>query len=137
MKYLILMLLIGCGKSPNKGYTTPQLQAIITEFEQDFDLNVDYPVVFVKTFSSPGVPNQIGVCIRNSFIRTVEILSTYEESNLLSPIVYHELGHCSLDLDHHESGLDIMNSGLSYSLGNNFEFYRNLMINNYFDNIYP
>ena len=138
-KYLILLLIIGCGKIPSiqKGYTTQRLQDIIGEFEQDFDLNVNYSVKFVKIFTNIPVKNQIGVCARNEYFNYVEILYTYENNQLLDPIVYHELGHCSLNLGHYNSVKDIMNSSLTPQLGTNFIFYRDQMLINYFTFIYP
>lgn len=137
MKYLILLLLISCGKAPQQGYTTPRLQALIANFEQDFDLKVGYSVKFVKAFTNPPPPNQIGVCATHISFRYVELLSTYETSFLLPPLVYHELGHCSLNLAHYDEVKDIMNTVLWPELGTNFEEYRQEMIFNWNNFIYP
>ncbi len=136
---LCLLLFCSCGRQ--NGYSTAYLRQLIGNFEADFDQSVGYSILFVKQFSKPPAnPNQVGVCVvsDNIFIpRYIEILSKIDGAPMLPVIVYHEMGHCSLNLKHYDKEIDIMNTYIRNEVILNFQFYKDKMISNYNNNVYP
>ena len=141
MKYLlILVLLVGCSTKKQSfapGRSSPLLEQYIQEFEDDFNIDVNFEVVFVPYFSANlNNPNIIGMCLSNGPFKRVEIIETKEFSRSLAAIVWHEIGHCALDISHYEKTYDIMNSKLTDSIIYYFDSYRQQMIENYENGVY-
>lgn len=135
MKYLILFIMLFSCSQPNHklGHTTPRLLELIADFESDFDLKVDFPVLFVESFSESKPAGVAGFCRVTFNYRFVEMLSIYEKAPYLNALVYHELGHCALNLKHYEAETDIMNAIFPTT---NFPFYRQKMIDNFYNYVY-
>ena len=134
--FLLLVFLFSCNKHTQKGraFSTPELQKLVKAFEQDFSVTVTYPIYFIENFSStPTGPIQVGVCVHGGFPlgRYVEISAAYKDSIYLPNIVYHELGHCSLDIRHYTAVTDIMNPNISDAVTQMFDFYKERMRVNY------
>ncbi len=107
----------------------PELEKYVIEFEQIYNKRVNYSIVFGKLKE-----NNIGKCnIRGRFRKITIDLEFYEKYKdneyVIHQLIFHELGHCTLLLDHN-NGLDeifreisIMNS---YAFGNKFYYQHNL-----------
>lgn len=138
MKYLLLISgVFACSSNWHftQGYTTPQLLATVKHFESDFKTTIRFEVVFTRPLSSMSTPGSSGFCYKSGSFRRVEIDSQYSNSIFQDSIVYHELGHCALDLNHYEINQDIMNAVILITTST-FEKYRITMIDNYFNGIY-
>ncbi len=139
MKYILLLILSACAPNYTKGYTTEALNKLVISFENDFHVPVYFDVVFVKNFTNSNLSDKAAVCYRYGLFhefRKVEILETKQNINVLQPIVYHELGHCALNLAHYPILWDIMNPILSFQVENEFDIYKVQMINNYLNHVY-
>ena len=125
MRLLIVMtMLVGCGTAP---VIDERLEAYYDEFMQDADrLNIDMSkfktidsMSIVEDFEDdPEVSEEaIGICILTPASRTIEIKASTMDDDILKAIVYHELGHCVLNLGHHDGDeLNIMNSMTSWGI---------------------
>lgn len=119
MKYLFLVLfLIGC--SDQKRVVTvrdidPELETYVTSFEHIYNVHVNYSIKFENL---PG--NQIGECRGfRSPNRKIVIDSDFYSQNknnyaAIELVVFHELGHCSLNRGHDTSFKLIPISGQTY-----------------------
>lgn len=136
LRYLLLFLLLGCTKEIKwqPGYTTEELDSAIQSFETNFEVDVNFDVLLVKEFSIPQAPGTDGICYNSGWPRRVEIL---ENQPGLELVVYHELGHCALNIGHYEGPMDIMNSKPSLAITWDFEHYVQQMLSNYKNNLYP
>lgn len=99
---LIFWLLSGCVtvlKVPPRYVISVELQPHIKSFEELTGLGVEYPVLFDYT---EGTDNAIGVCQYNA----PYVLISYSwwirnpTHHKREQLIWHELGHCSLDLRH-------------------------------------
>lgn len=109
MKYLTLLLLVACNKNSLNLQPVIYSEAINAEvlrFEETFDTDVSIEVVYVDKFSAVVDSNQVAICIPN---RRIEIKNG-TKGKLLTYLVFHELGHCVLGLNHWDEELDIMNT---------------------------
>lgn len=125
LKIALLIAATACGKKPisfQPGHSTPYIRSVVSSFEQDFGVKVDIEVVLVKRFSN-DVPGALGVCIGNGL--RVEILDDprFVIQQDLEPIIYHELGHCVLGLEHYEKDIDIMNAYIEAEVHFDFDHY--------------
>lgn len=114
MKYLILFLLVSCGTNKNtmqlsQGYTTQELIDNVEEFEDAFNIDVNFEVVYVDQLSNSN-PNSAQCLSDGGSFRRVEIKSTITKPSELSLRIYHELGHCALNISHYDDVVDIMNT---------------------------
>jgi len=115
MKNLILILTISiltsCGQGINveKGIDSELLSYV--EYAEDMlDVRVEYAVRFAKEGELDS-EKTAGVCKSTKGVSTKVLINKtfWEESNEARRelLVLHEIGHCSLDLDHtHEAGDD-------------------------------
>lgn len=60
----------------------------------------------------------IGTCGSNGDERVVELKANFADKDSLQfkTLVWHELGHCLMDLDHNDNSFNIMNSNISSEL---------------------
>lgn len=109
MKYLlaiIMLLTVNCAKLKvnSQNFQAPELLPFILEFEKDFGVTVDFPVIIGEI-----EPKFAGICYKwSSGARKVTIgRDTYDRHKLnyyaVQQLVYHELGHCALNLEHIDS----------------------------------
>lgn len=136
---LILLVLAGCGaeqacqssgrvsrRTPRIGDCTPeqvsprvnpQLQYAVELFSNDATRHeVPCQTTPIVGFSSDMGPDKkkgvVGYCIDNWEVR---VLTSYWQTASATDrllLMYHELGHCALGLDHLDGEIDIMNSYL-------------------------
>lgn len=137
MKYLILILLTACaGKSGGgyvEGHSSPELEKYIAEFEDTFDVDVNFEVALVPSLSS-GSAND-GECIHPGAFRRVEIKEA--KGKKLRLLVFHELGHCALGIDHWDEEFDVMNTRPNLLVWADIENLIPQMVENYEAGIYP
>ncbi len=127
----------GFGRVEYNGYTNKLLKKHIASFEKDFGVDVNYKVIFVKNFQYEPSPTAIASCtVYNNGYKVVQISAEYEKSKSLLQIVYHELGHCSLNIKHYEDAFDIMNPRLSHLVDSQFKLFKKQMIYNWKNKIY-
>lgn len=91
--YLSLFFLSSC--TTTQYYRSTDLSHYVSSFEDEFNVNIDYPVYFVYT------DEYAGVCI----LPKKEVKIDYKEWVQMNvgqqeELIYHELGHCSLDKEH-------------------------------------
>lgn len=109
----LLMTVVLCGCVPEEGWEDADVNATVLQFEKDYGVSVDYPVKVVEKLEG-----RLAVCIRRPAGRVVLIdselvelfrifkreydknSSYYDMKYLLTPLVYHELAHCSFNLEH-------------------------------------
>lgn len=107
----LLVTVVLCSCVP--GWEDPDVSATVLQFEKDYGVTVDYPVMVVGELEGKHA-----VCRRRPAGRIVlidseivelfrfyreehdENSSYYDMQYLLTPMVYHELAHCSFNLDH-------------------------------------
>ncbi len=124
MKKIILsvisILAISCGKSggDNIPYTVRFIEedfvSVVEDFESMYGVQINYPVVYVDSIPSPA--GAIGICHKQNNVPVrVEILKSWVQNRKPNQIdaamwlvLWHELGHCSLNLDHSLDSGDIM-----------------------------
>lgn len=95
----------------------PELQYGVSLFSADA-LNHNIPcqytgtIGFTTTIPKDANPRTVGYCTSPVEVRFIK--SFWEKSSATNRLVlmYHELGHCALGLDHVDSEADIMNSYL-------------------------
>ena len=120
MKYLQLILLLGLlSGCTNHKYTVQRLSYIDSAFKQYidcFDINTGYSAIpdqFNITFDTRV--SSVSQCFKSSDreIRHISInpnewamMSTYQREWAL----FHELGHCALDLSHDDDTFNFMNT---------------------------
>lgn len=126
---LVCFLLVGCGlpklsdviDNGDKPYkvrkTDPSFYEYIERFERDFNLTVKVPVVF-KALED----KYAGVCLKwQDGYREININTTYWNQYTeyqKEQLIYHELGHCVVDLKHDD---DVLN-GCPKSIMRSFMF---------------
>lgn len=126
---VLILFLIGCSefKKPVRD-VDPELEVYVSDFEKRFNIAVNYSV---KLASLPGTT--IGMCygFKSSF-PSVEIDIEFFNANkhvfiIIQHLIYHELGHCSLRLDHDHSFLEngYPSSIMFPSFFGGFTYYRN------------
>lgn len=139
LKIGLLMLLISCGQSKfgnnraNQRVIDEDLLPLVTQFEDDFGVHIWFEVIVVDSLPHP---NWIGECIINGTYRKVMVLRGYVDTLYIEQIVYHELGHCALNIGHKDDIYDIMNSEVSNKVSTNMDFYIDQMLNFYYDGTY-
>lgn len=114
----ISVVLSGCV--PEDGWSDSRLDIVVAQFEREYGSAVDYPVLV-----SDNLDGRLGLCSRRVDGKTVRIDSglierfeifredsAYDMAHLITPVVYHELAHCSFGLDHYD---DTFASGLPKS----------------------
>jgi hypothetical protein len=94
---------LNMGKTPHKkSITDVRFEDHIIRFENEFDLQVNIPIIFNKLESTKA-----GVCIKwSDGYREIQISPERwdEYSNLeQEQLLFHELGHCVFDLEHDDS----------------------------------
>lgn len=129
IRLLPLLLLVACAQQYNNKqsirFIDDGLIDIVTEFETTFNVRVEYEVVWVDSIPQENV---IGTCYRSGSYRKVSLLRSYQHSIYFNQLLYHELGHCSLILDHYNETIDIMNSHVSDEVALSWDFYVEQMI---------
>ena len=138
MRYLLSILiftLTTCAEKPNKKnvrFIDEGLMELVTSFEEDFGVHIGFEVRWVDTIHS----GFIGVCNVQGSYRQVLMLRSYKNSIYLNQMLYHELGHCALNLQHDDSERDIMNSSVTPDVNYYWDFYVQQMIDKYLDSKY-
>lgn len=116
MKYLLLLLLVGCAQNP---YVEPELKPYMDKFDQTFDTHSKYSVVFGKDLKLKG-KRVLGICTHygaNSAGNLIEIdILDWEWMSEVSreQLMFHEAGHCTLGLKHNEVLLNDLPVSLMY-----------------------
>lgn len=84
-----------------------KIRELVEDFEYAFDVKVDYSVVLYD-----GIKTRdgfvTGVCVTYDGGRFVAIDPKVLNRAILKWVVFHELAHCSLNLDHSDDKHDIM-----------------------------
>ena len=119
---IITLFLIGCGQGfevKQVRNVEPLLENYVKEFEDTYQVNVNYTVKF-GTLEN----NVVGNCYIKGSKKTVTIdteFFEYYENNegALHQLVFHELGHCSFLLGHND---EINNQGYEKSIMNSYAF---------------
>lgn len=145
---LAVVFLSGCGrqfepKQPQIRDIAVELEPYVSHFETTYNIRVNIPVKFAELQG-----NTVGLCqmwsngervitIDRSFF---DIETANAEYDLhIEQVVFHELGHCVLNLDHTDTELSngwpssIMypySFGYSTQYANNLNYYYNELINN-------
>ena len=126
IKYLILFILIGCGadKLDFPEFSTDEDYSFyLNQFKDDYyrftgvEINQEVPLHLTDT--ALNETNSPGQCLsfkRSKFVYVSINKARWDtmSDNYKKTLVYHELGHCLLGLEHGEGG-PIMNSSLSPS----------------------
>ena len=133
MKFLALVLLMisSCGPRMNRSID-PRVEEYVLEFEKEYGVYVNYEIKvdYVKE-------GYVGWCKVDGDKTTVVIDQDYYEIyqnnyGAIHQLVFHELGHCSLYLDHNDAKNDrdehvsIMNSyvfGMYHYYIDNLDYY--------------
>jgi len=97
----IAILLMGCGQ-PLKGIHDDAFKPYIEHFEQTFKASTQYTnVTFIASIADD--PNSIYYTIGYCQGRDVKILKSFWDWSTNSEkrtVIFHELGHCVLNLEH-------------------------------------
>lgn len=114
---ILIGLLAGCGApspdhkqngegsngGPSEGYNRnidPELESYVENFESRYGLSVNYRIKFVNEQDG----QKVGVCRQwDSGAKIIELYAPYFHSVTYYQqlqLVYHEMGHCSLNLGH-------------------------------------
>lgn len=113
MKYLTLILLLSaCATYKPPTYKSKYVDEAIKTFSTLFRLEVKIDVAVVDKFSYKMPDNVVGVCYY--FPRHIELLKSHivDFPEFTEQLVFHELAHCAMDLNHDNTRLTIMNSVL-------------------------
>lgn len=120
-----------------EGIKTEKLDGYLADFEEDFATKVNFEVVIVDRFSDgQASSSRAGTCYRSGSFRRVEILQSAADHGYLRYALYHELGHCQLNLAHYEKTSDIMNAVANFDVIADFDFYIGQMAENYHSHVY-
>lgn len=89
---------------------------IVAQFEQDFNLTVHTPITMVDTTDN----NAQAICYHDYRHNKTFINVNYGHWKSLPyvhqrELIYHELGHCELDLRHAPRGTEAIMKAMSYS----------------------
>jgi hypothetical protein len=103
---LIAILLVGCGKEKSDQHEVYVDSALI-DYIQDFEREMEVSAGHVSAkFADLDDPN-IGMCYSWSDGRREIVIDTAAWKDMSGlgkeQLMYHELGHCALDLDHNDS----------------------------------
>lgn len=119
IQLLMILTIISCGSESDFRHlesdsdprteqgVDPLLQEYIDSFERDYGVEIDFPVVFSKR--DIGV---VGTCtVWNKKYKQVDIdpdfYDKYKDDHyVIHQLIYHELGHCELNLGHVEGYID-------------------------------
>lgn len=138
MKYLLLLLFIACSKGSSLSYSpaihNPDIDSYVLNFENTFNIEINFEVTLVKTLSANN-QEAAAYCYKENGFKRVEILDSTPKYARKS-YVFHELGHCALNLNHYDSDFDIMNSHPGYDVLHNPDKYIPKMLYNFDNNIY-
>lgn len=98
---VMYLLLIGCATTKHKPITHQQkIDSYLKEFYKDFPYATKVSVKLERTMDS----HVLGRCLPDV---PIAIINPYKLRSLnddqLKALVYHEVGHCALDLSHNES----------------------------------
>lgn len=129
---VLFVLFAACSKNQefSPGYTTEALTSDVVEFEDTFDVDVHFEVAFVETLTQPQA-GAVSKCYKSGLFRRVEILESIDPMRL-KLAVFHELGHCQLNLAHFDTVKDIMNSNVRPGVaGNGMHIYIPKMLANF------
>ena len=143
---LLILLLLSCGETNN--YTPPYFGPSHPGYEQYKETFIDalYHVggntphvdnLSQLTRNIPIVINEdigaVANCTRRNGIGLgIRVDKRWSGSPNIERIIWHELGHCILNLDHHPSRVDLMHESISPYFKEPIDF--NFIVR-YFDNI--
>ena len=106
----------------------PELEVQVGVFSTDA-LNRDVPchytatIGFAKEVPEGAPPTTIGYCMSPFEVRIIRSFWDNASANQRMALMYHELGHCALRLEHVDDELDIMNSYIisDYAIEKNWD----------------
>jgi hypothetical protein len=102
MKLLVLILLIACGKQGTKKVIDPAFLQDISAFERIYHMNIKSSVVFGKVDSRfVAVCNKYSDGSKKVIVDKIWWQGFSREQQ--QSLVFHELGHCELNLGHTEA----------------------------------
>lgn len=114
MKYLLILLLCSCASRPpiRGSERYPDVAEAIDKFEKLFKLKVDIDVKVTEKLLGQTKKEVVGVCYY--FPKHIELLERHIKlfPEYTEELVFHELGHCIMKLEHDNSRLNIMTSYL-------------------------
>lgn len=151
---LLLLLLPGCtscGTTPPpltyKPIIDSRVEGYVTDFLTDLDsrhlldgIVDEFMSLRSITLGKPGIEGAIGVCYIGYTSRQIILDEGYVASELTwKTLVYHELGHCLLNMDHYPSEsktdidteVDIMNTQIPLLLDSEWEGLVNKFLDRY------
>jgi hypothetical protein len=115
VKVLAILSLTACGNEGNiKYYQTDEIKAIAERFESEIK-HIGNIVIIIVDKIDPSeeakkkaiLPYTVGQCqLRDSEPPTIVLLKEYWDeatASMKENLIYHELGHCSLLLEHDDS----------------------------------
>lgn len=99
-------VLVAKGNSPDQVRSVPEsVEPYVSRFEKEFNVAINYPVEFFVTKDKV-----VGRCVTwTDGARKILLDSKYfseASSAQKEQLVYHELGHCELRLDHDDSTIE-------------------------------
>jgi len=103
---MLLLIATGCGDGCGENLVDPEVQEFVTLFEDDYGVTVDYEVRIVDE-ELTDKPNVLATCktsTKNGNV--VKIERSFWDDNVYrrrKALVYHELGHCSFNLEHNDA----------------------------------
>ncbi len=106
-----LLLLTGCGKSPEFGEFTPYVDSYVNEAsKRGFDLSLSGVTISFGEMPSMAA---VGKCLLKDSIRAITLREEWwntADAEHREVVLYHELGHCVRWLLHRDDVLNIMNT---------------------------
>ena len=106
MCIILIQLLTGCIENEPRYRTHPDFFEYIRDFEYDLGTQVNVSIIYTEVLSSYAV----GTCItyEGSGYRYIKIKKSYWEvinEDQRIQLVYHELGHCQLNILNHDESV--------------------------------
>lgn len=104
--FVLLLLLCGCGQEIKKDPVTVDYE--LAEYAQRFEREIGVSTSEISMVFGKLRGNTVGVCLVRPSGKKITIDFGYWSmisDSQKEELMYHELGHCAMDLDHDESVL--------------------------------